>query len=116
MINTYQEIDALFGAELSIVPKPQVPFKIKPWQIVVGGTVVILTAYGVYCIHRDFIKKKDANVKRYNGAVKEPEKQSKTESKDSSVLKKYTKKVNRKNFNSAKNNFSVEDYINDKGN
>ena len=43
---TYPEILKLFGAPLSQVPKPHVPFKLKTWHVIAGAAIVGLTLYG----------------------------------------------------------------------
>lgn len=45
----YPEILKLFGTPLSAVPKPKVPFKIKPWHVVVGLAFLGFAGYGFYC-------------------------------------------------------------------
>jgi hypothetical protein len=58
MLN-YQEVDALFGAPLNTVPKPQVPFKLKTWHIVGGIVVIGLVSYGLYSLYQDYIADND---------------------------------------------------------
>jgi len=53
----YQQIDALFGAPLNTVPKPNLPYKLKTWHVVGGIIVLGVLAYGTYALHRDFILK-----------------------------------------------------------
>ena len=50
----YGTIQELFGAPLNTVPKPQVPFKLKPWHVI-GGIVLGYVIYrGVkVIIHQD---------------------------------------------------------------
>ena len=55
MINSYATIDKLFGAPLSAVPVPHVPFKLKGWHIVAGSAVGVFAAYGVYCAQREIV-------------------------------------------------------------
>lgn len=55
MINSYATIDKLFGAPLSAVPVPHVPFKLKGWHIVVGITVTAFAVYGLYCAQRNVL-------------------------------------------------------------
>lgn len=59
----YQQIDALFGAPLNTVPKPQVPFKLKTWHVVGGIVLISLCAYGAYAFHRDYIQKEGTRIK-----------------------------------------------------
>lgn len=56
MISSYATIDKLFGAPLSNVPMPNVPFKLKGWHIGVGIAVGLFAAYGMYCAQRDILK------------------------------------------------------------
>ena len=60
----YQKIDSLFGAPLNTVLKPQVPFKLKTWHVLVGGAVIGLMAYGAYALHRDHLKKFMPKIKK----------------------------------------------------
>jgi hypothetical protein len=47
-MNSYVEIDRLFGTPLNQMPKPNIPFKVKPWHWVAGLGVVTLAIYGAY--------------------------------------------------------------------
>jgi hypothetical protein len=56
MINSYPTIDKLFGAPLNVVPRPNVPFKVKGWHVAVAAMVAGFAVYGMYCTHRDVLK------------------------------------------------------------
>ncbi|MGZ4056398.1 MAG: hypothetical protein ACXVPU_12285 [Bacteroidia bacterium] len=62
-MNSYVEIDRLFGTPLNQIAKPKVPFKIKTWHWVLGLGVITLAAYGAYTVCNDvkskFTKKDD---------------------------------------------------------
>ncbi len=61
MINTYEIIEKSFGAPLSVVPLPKVPFKLNGWHLLLGVVLIGCTAYGVYALRRDgleMLKKK----------------------------------------------------------
>jgi hypothetical protein len=42
--------------QLSGVPQPNVPFKLKGWHIIAGIAVGLLAAYGMYCAQREVLK------------------------------------------------------------
>lgn len=56
-MNSYVDIDRLFGTPLSQLPKPKIPFKIKPWHYVAGAIVVCAAGYGLYTIYNDMKSK-----------------------------------------------------------
>ena len=63
-MNSYIEIDRLFGTPLNQVPKPKVPFKIKTWHIITVGALAIAAVYGVYTFCNDVkskFKRKDSD-------------------------------------------------------
>jgi hypothetical protein len=62
-MNTYQEIDALFGAPLNTVIKPHIPFKIKTWHIVGGIIVLGLASYGGYKVYNQLFNDSDLKLK-----------------------------------------------------
>ncbi|MBK9283517.1 MAG: hypothetical protein IPM51_04275 [Sphingobacteriaceae bacterium] len=72
MINTYAKIDELFGAPLTSVPKPNVPFKIKGWHLIAGGAVAGLAIYGAYCLHDKYFGD-DENIPNQNKSDKNQE-------------------------------------------
>lgn len=55
MINTYHSIDKLFGAPLNVVPRPNVPFKVKGWHVAVIVVLAGFSVYGMYCAQRDVL-------------------------------------------------------------
>ena len=56
MIN-YQQITELFGTPLNTVPKPNVPFKFKPWHFAVMGIGAFLVYKGVQKVREDYFSK-----------------------------------------------------------
>jgi hypothetical protein len=60
----YGKIQELFGAPLNTVPKPQVPFKLKPWHVI-GGIVLGYVIYrGVKVIIHEDLKKFRPKIKK----------------------------------------------------
>jgi hypothetical protein len=60
---TYTRINELFGAPLTIVPKPHVPVKFRNWHYAVGVVIILLAVYGVDAILKDIAgrpKQKDS--------------------------------------------------------
>lgn len=72
-MNSYVEIDRLFGTPLNQVPKPKVPFKIKTWHILTAAGVLVAAAYGVYTFCNDVKSKftrKDSDDSNKNNNAK----------------------------------------------
>ena len=62
----YGTIQELFGAPLNTVPKPQVPFKLKPWHVI-GGLVL------GYLFYRGAKVVINENIKKFGPKIKNPE-------------------------------------------
>jgi len=50
-------VDELFGQPLSLIPKPQVPYKLKNWHVLAGIVLTGLALYGGYTLYQDTINK-----------------------------------------------------------
>lgn len=62
MLN-YQQIDALFGAPLNTIPKPQTPFKLTTWHVV-GGIIVGYVLYkGIKQISKELAEEFNSKIK-----------------------------------------------------
>ena len=46
MLKNYQDIDKYFGNPLDSVPKPKVPFKLKPWHVITVAVFLGFAGYG----------------------------------------------------------------------
>jgi hypothetical protein len=51
MLN-YKIIDALYGADLSSVIKPNIPYKLKASHVIIGLVVAGFAAYGVFIAYK----------------------------------------------------------------
>ncbi len=59
----YRVIQELFGTPLKDVPKPQIPFKLKPWHVV-GGLILGYVIYrGVKVIIHEDLKRFGPKIK-----------------------------------------------------
>ena len=59
----YGKIQELFGSPLNTVPKPHVPFKLKPWHVI-GGIVLGYVIYrGVKVIFNEDLKRFGPKIK-----------------------------------------------------
>jgi hypothetical protein len=52
MIN-YQHITTLFGTPLNAVPKPNVPFKLNGWHILLGIVCLVVVSKGISKLEED---------------------------------------------------------------
>jgi len=60
MLN-YKIIDALYGADLSSVIKPHIPYKLKASHVLIGLVVVGLASYGGYVLCQKIRNRFDDN-------------------------------------------------------
>ena len=56
MINNYQDIDKYFGNPLDSVPKPKVPFKLKPWHVITVAVILVAAGYGLNKFYEGNVK------------------------------------------------------------
>lgn len=50
----YNKIEELFGAPLNTVQKPQIPFRLKTWHVVVASVTVFVLYKGIQKINEDY--------------------------------------------------------------
>lgn len=55
----YKQIDALFGAPLNTVPRPNTPFKLELWHVVVGIAGAFVIYQGIKRIHEKYFSGSD---------------------------------------------------------